>query len=147
MRGVYTLALVAAFSILFASTLVRFLSVEQANRAALWYVRTKSYEYMRRDFELSLRRALSYAATSCHPPTTACVEGKATFYLSALSAQWAALGLRTTLDPTAVSAFVVYEPDTDVYIVRVSITKPVEGSIGNVRIHIPSGFSVEEVTA
>ncbi len=143
MRGVYALVLVAAFSIIFASTLVRFLSVEEANRAMLWYVKTKSQEYMRRDFELSVRRALEYAARSCYPPTTTCVEARASAYLSDLSAQWSVLGVQTSLDPSAILATVVYIPKTGVYIVRVSITKPVDGYVGDVRIHIPAGFSVE----
>lgn len=145
MRGVYALFLVFAFAFVFLGVLLRFSSIEHANRALIWYMRIKSWEYLRRDVELSVRRALEYAAAGCHPPTNACVGRQAREWLERVRAAWASEGLQISLDPSEVASHVSYDSATRTYRVSISLTSPVEGRIGAVRLYIPAGFSVEVI--
>lgn len=145
MRGIYSLLLVFAFASVLLGVLLRFSSVEQANRAALWYMRVKSWEYVRRDIELSVRRALEYAARDCYPPTTECVNKSAQAWLERLKLAWASEGFQISLDPSKVTSYIIFDSITHAYLVRVSLTAPVEGNIGTVRLYIPAGFFVEVI--
>jgi len=142
-RGLYTLTLVLLFLLAITTALVRYGMIEKANKAAIWYIRTKTYEYTRRDYELSLRRALHYAATSCHPPTNQCVESSARRWIRRLNRAWGAVGISLQINPETVRAHVL--ASEAVYIIRVYLSSPVDGNIGNVVVHIPTGFGVTEV--
>ncbi len=137
--------LVFAFATVFLGVLLRFSSIEHANRAMLWYIREKSQAYVRRDIELSVRRALEYAANDCYPPTNACVNEQAERWLERLKRAWASEGVSLSLDPSEVASEIVFDERTHMYWVRVSLTAPVEGSIGTVRVYIPDGFYVEVI--